>query len=132
MRSINITFPLVDDPEKNRLFRMNNVTKDALVSNLKLLLLTNKGERYYMPNYGTNLRKFLFEPKDNITVGDIEEDLRNTVKEFIPELTITSFNIYTTEDEEGQQLGENEIGVVVNFSYDEGIFNESGSIEMII
>jgi len=130
MRSINIKFPLEDDKVKNNLFKMNCVTKSALTSNLLLLLLTEKGERYYMPNYGTNLKRFIFEPNDSVTIGDVEEEVRNTVKEFIPELTITSIDIYTTTDEDGNLMSEHEIRLLVNFSYDEGVFNETGVVEI--
>lgn len=130
MRSINIKFPLEDDKVKNGLFKMNNTTKSALTSNLLLLLLTEKGERYYMPNYGTNLKKFIFEPNDNITIGDVEEEVRNTVREFIPQLTITSIDVYTTKDEDGNQMSEHEIRLLVKFSYDEGVFNEIGVVEI--
>ena len=130
MRSINIKFPIEDDKVKNGLFKMNSVTKSVLTSNLLLLLLTEKGERYYMPNYGTNLKKFIFEPNDNITIGDIEEELRNTVKEFIPQLTITSIDIYTSKDEDNNPISENEIRLLIGFSYDEGVFNETGVVEI--
>jgi len=130
MRSINIKFPIEDDKVKNGLFKMNSVTKSVLTSNLLLLLLTEKGERYYMPNYGTNLKKFIFEPNDNITIGDIEEELRNTVKEFIPQLTITSIDIYTSKDEDNNPISENEIRLLISFSYDEGVFNETGVVEI--
>jgi len=131
MRSINIKFPLEDDRVKNGLFKMNSVTKAALTSNLMLLLLTDKGERYYMPNYGTNLKKFIFEPNDSVTISDVEEEVRNTVKEYIPELTIKAIDVYRVEDEDGNPMSDHEIRLLVNFTYDEGVFSETGVVEII-
>ena len=64
MISYNIKFPLNDDVSTNTYFLMSKVTKDAFSSDLLLLLLTQKGERYYEPDYGTDLLKFIFEYKD--------------------------------------------------------------------
>ena len=100
-REINIKFPLEDDKVNNFLFQTNSVTKDALRSNLLLLLLTDKGERYYLPEYGTNLRKFVFEQKDQITQNDIESDIVETVNKFIPQLTIKSVQFFGDQDEDG-------------------------------
>jgi phage baseplate assembly protein W len=128
--AINIRFPLQDDTDKNRLFRLNEVSNNALSSNLFLLLLTEKGERYYNPEYGTNLKRFIFEPKDGITQADINEDIRATVKRFIPELTITNIQFFKDVDDQGAEVGENEIRVLIDFQYDEDVFQDSGRLEI--
>ena len=129
MKSINIKFPLADDNEKNQFFQMNEVTKDALTSNLLLLLLTQKGQRYYNPNYGTNLIQYVFEPKDNLTISEVEREIKITVKEFIPELTILSVMFFSDgEDDQGDLVGDNEIRVVINFTYSEDTFSDNGRL----
>lgn len=132
MKTINIKFPLTDDVEKNRLFGLNSVSKDALTSNLVLLLLTEKGERYYEPDFGTSLKKFLFEPKDDLTMGDIERDIRETVKKFIPQLSIKQVQFFSESDDLGENVGDNELRVVVDFTYTEDVFSESGRLELTI
>ena len=132
MNTINIKFPLEDDNVTNRLFKMNSVTKDALTSNLILLLLTEKGERYYEPDYGVNIRKYLFEPKDGVTQSDIEEEIRQTVKLFIPQLTISSVKFFSDTDDVGDDLGDNQINILVEFKYSEDVFSETGSITLTI
>ena len=132
MASINIRFPLEDDNEKNRLFQLNDVTKDALTSNLVLLLLTAKGERYYQPNYGTNLLKYVFEPKDSLTISDIEEELRLTVKEFIPQLNIDRVQFFTDVDDQGDPVGDNQINVLIDFTFSEDVFSEQGQLTLTI
>lgn len=132
MKSINIKFPLEDDKVKNGLFEMNNVTKDALTSNLLLLLLTEKGERYYQPEYGVNIRRYIFEPNDGKTQSDIQEEIRDSVKRFIPELTISGIRIITSQDEEGATLNDNQANVIVDFKYSEDVFSETGRLELTI
>ena len=130
-KAINIKFPLVDDVEKNILFKQNFVSKDALVSNLLLLLLTEEGERFYMSDYGINLKKYIFQPNDQITESEVTEELRDRVKQFIPQLTISSVQFFRSEvDEDNNPLLENEITALINFTYDNDTFSDPGSVEI--
>jgi phage baseplate assembly protein W len=130
MKSINIRFPLEDDVEKNSLFMLNYVTKNALVSDLKLLLLTKKGQRYYMPDYGTNLEKFIFQPEDEITEDEIITDLRDSVREYMPEIAITSVNFYTKQDAGYEDMEDNEIRVSIKFTYSDDVFSDNGTVDI--
>ena len=131
MKAINIKFPLEDDVEKNVLFKQNYVTKDALVSNLLLLLLTDEGERFYMSDYGINLRKYIFQPNDSITEAEITEEIKERVKQFIPQLTITKVTFYAAEtDQDGNALQENEIVAHIDFTYTNNTFSDSGSLDI--
>jgi len=127
---INIKFPIEDDVEKNRAFKMTTVTKNALTSNLLLLLLTQKGQRYYEPDYGTNLLQYVFQPRDNLTISEIESELRETVKSFIPEVTISKVSFFDVVNNGGYDIKENELRVLVDFTYSEDTFVEKGSLEL--
>jgi phage baseplate assembly protein W len=130
MASYNIKFPLEDNISKNNFFQMTKVTKEALASNLMLLLLTEKGERYYMPDYGTNLLKHIFEPKDNLTIMDVKEDLKKTVSTYIPQLEINDIEFKQDTDDDGNPIGENELSVIIRFTYSEDTFVDNGEIEI--
>ncbi len=130
MKSINIKFPLEDDSEKNKLFKMTLTTKDAVVSDLTLLFKTKKGVRYYMYDYGTNLEKFIFQPDDNVTDNEIIEDLRLAVKTYMPNVQIDTVKFYNNESKGYEDLEENEIRVQIFFTYTDDVFKESGKIEM--
>jgi len=130
MKSYNITYPFRDDNELNRFIEMNQVSKDAYSSNLLLLLLTQKGERYMEPDYGTNLLKYIFEPNDQLTANDVEDELKNTVALYIPELNITSVAFNWDTDEDGNIIGENQLNVNIKFTYEEGSLNEEGSLDL--
>jgi phage baseplate assembly protein W len=67
-------------------FNKTYSTKEQTKSNLINLLLTDKGERIMNPEFGTDLRKSLF---DNITDSSIEilkAKIVNAVNIFIPEI----------------------------------------------
>ena len=130
MVSYNITYPFTDNNETNSFIQMNQVSKDSYSSNLLLLLLTQKGERYYEPDYGTNLLKFIFEPNDGLTSGDIEEEIRNTVSLYMPEIKIKSVNFNWNEDDSGEPISDNQLNVNIKFTYNEGSLSEEGNIDL--
>jgi len=57
------------------------------------LLLTRKGSRYFLPQFGTRLYEFLFEPFDSLTFNAIESDIRDAIQNFMPNLWM-SWNGY--------------------------------------
>jgi phage baseplate assembly protein W len=130
MDSYNITFPFQDDTITNSFISMNQVSKDSYSSNLLLLLLTQKNERYYEPDYGTNLLKYIFEPNDNISATQVEEEIRDTVALYIPEVKITSVTFNWNNDEEGQPISENQLNVNIQFIYTEGSLSEQGNLDL--
>jgi phage baseplate assembly protein W len=130
MASYNITFPLNDDVSTNTYFLMSKVTKDAFSSDLLLLLLTNKGERYYEPDYGTDLLKYIFEPNDNLDANDIEQEIKKTVSTYIPALTINSVTFNWLTDDEGNSISENQLNVNVKFTFSEDAFTEKGELDL--
>ena len=130
MKSYNIRFPLRDDTEKNAYFLMNQITKDAFSSDLLLLLLTEKGERYYEPNYGTNLLKYIFEPNDQLTSEDIEAEIKKTVSLYIPSLKIKSVTFTSLVDDQGYAMSEHQLNVHIEFTYIEDAFSENGELDL--
>lgn len=130
MKSYNIRFPIKDDNDKNTYFQLNQITKDAFSSDLLLLLLTEKGERYYEPKYGTNLLKYIFEPNDNLTAQDIEQELKRTVSLYIPNLTIKSIEFNRLTDDQGNAISENQLNVHIKFNYSEDAFSEDGELDI--
>lgn len=130
MITYNIKFPLNDNLSTNTYFLMTQVTKEAFSSDLLLLLLTQKGERYYEPNYGTNLLKFIFEPNDNLTATDVEQEIKNIVSAYIPNLKINKINFNWKLDDNGQPISENQLNINIQFTYTEDSFSEQGQLDL--
>jgi phage baseplate assembly protein W len=114
-RFINIQFPFKDS-ESGFLVALTKEDNAAIKSDLMHLLLTRRGERLYMPKFGTNLLKFIFEPNDGITHSEIETEIKDTVKLYIPNLTITSLTIENDPDK-------NWVAIVnIEFTLTDGVF----------
>lgn len=95
-----INFPFRDSYQGNYL-SLSQTSDEEIRSNLIHLLLTRKGTRYYLPNFGTRLYEYLFEPLDGPTFSDIEAEIRDSVEEYLPGLTLT--NISITPASEGEE-----------------------------
>lgn len=74
-------------------FRTTYSYKDQIKYNLINLLLTNKGERIFNLDFGTDLRKQLFNQLSDDTYEDITEDIRNIITKYIPEIYINNIQI---------------------------------------
>ena len=53
-----------------------------------------------MPNFGTRLYEYIFEPIDAQTFSQIEFEIRETVGEYLPQLTLQNISITAASDGE--------------------------------
>jgi len=124
-RFINIRFPF-EDSTRGFFVELNQTTKDAVKSDLLHLLFTDKGSRYYLPTFGTNLRRYIFEPNDTPTHEDIMSEIQDAVNTFLPGLRINDITVTIDPNDEN-------IAVVnINFSVGEGVFEETDTVQIAI
>lgn len=100
-KPIGVTLPF-NNP--NGIFFQSYTNRVQVLSNLKNLLLTAKGERYMLPDFGTNLRFVLFE---NITteeafIESIDETIRSAIREWMPYLTINLLEVNLNLADDGR------------------------------
>ncbi len=93
-----IDFPFRDSVEGD-FVKMTNTPEREIRANLIHLILTKKGSRYFLPDFGTRLYEFIFDQNDSTTYDLIEEDLRDSVKKFIPNLDLTKIEVVSAEDD---------------------------------
>jgi phage baseplate assembly protein W len=98
MASIGIFFPFTESDTE--FVKQTTTTNDEIRSSLTHLLLTNKGERYYNPDFGTNLRNFIFNPNDDTTYEAMKEEVKTAVSKYFPQLQITDIIINTDPNNE--------------------------------
>ena len=83
-------------------FNKTYTTKDQIKSNLINLLLTNKGERIMNPEFGSDIKKSLF---DNITSNLTEtltEKIAESISIFIPQIILTDVQINNSDVDNNQ------------------------------
>lgn len=99
-RTYGINFPFRDSTQGDYL-QLTEFQEQEVRADLIHLLLTRKGSRYYLPDFGTRLYEYIFEPFDGLTFSAIEADIRDSVTKYMPNLILTSVSIepITTADE---------------------------------
>lgn len=105
---INIEFPFKDSSD-GLFVNLNKDSNNAIKSNLIHLLLTNKGERFYLPDFGTNLKKYIFNQNDNISENEIRDEINISISKYLPNLKITNLSVNPST--------ENNLTVIVNIDY---------------
>ena len=93
-----INFPF-NESFVGRYLDISDTTDEEIRSNLVHLLLTRKGTRYFLPDFGTRLYEYIFEPLDGPTFSDIEAEIRDSVEKYIPGIQITNIRITDASQE---------------------------------
>ena len=91
--NVGIDFPTAIVPNGDGFFKGTKTTEDAIKSNIRLFLLTQRGERLMQPNLGLNLRRFLFEQITENTVVEIENDIVEGFNFWMPFVEIRDIQI---------------------------------------
>jgi phage baseplate assembly protein W len=120
-QSVNINYPFKDS-KKGFFLDLNVDPNQAIKADLLHLILTQRGQRLYMPDFGTNLLKFIFEPNDELTYAGILEEIRSVTKKFLPKLTFTELKIEPSD--------ESDYAAVVTMQYviTDGVFDTTDII----
>jgi phage baseplate assembly protein W len=88
-KTYGITFPFIDS-FNGQYLDTTDYAKEEVRSNLIHLLLTRRGSRYFLPDFGTRL-------------SAIEAEIRDSVTKYIPNLQITNISVTDASQEESSQ-----------------------------
>jgi phage baseplate assembly protein W len=120
---INIKFPL--KRSNKGAFETNDTTVNAIADDLRILLLTNHGERLVHFDYGANLREAIFEQGP-----DLKQKLKDliivAVEKWMPFVNILEIIIKTSSEDTG--LLQNEVNIALRFS----VGQEKGQLSQTI
>ena len=100
-------------------FKVNPINDDiivvknetAIARSIRNLIMTHPGDRFFNPLLGSEVSGLLFENLDNLTASEISDQIRLTIENFEPRVTLT------------------EVEVVPN--YDNGEFNVSINYDIV-
>lgn len=87
MASYSVKLPLTQDSGDG--YTMIKRIKALVKQNLKMLILTNPGERVMEPEYGVGIKQFLFENFESDVYSRIDNKIRDQVALYMPAVQIT-------------------------------------------
>jgi phage baseplate assembly protein W len=89
-------------------FNSTYSTQDQIKSNLINLILTNKGERVFNPEFGINLRNVLFEGLTDDIIPYVQGLVTTGINEYIPEVEVLQIIVNLNKDD-------NSISITINY-----------------
>lgn len=109
-----LSFPLGSRIEGGFFAKRSGIT---LIRNaVKQLLLTERGERVMLPNFGCNLRKYLFQPLDQVVFDSIKREIQESFERYIVGASIAKIAVFPTGD--NGPAGGNSLQVVLSLKLD--------------
>ena len=129
-----INFPFNDSLKGDYLSLSQNPDQE-IRSNLIHLILTRKGSRYFLPDFGTNLYQYIFEPLDDIIIQKIEDEINNAVEKYIPNLQINKINItqfYNNIDYVADDKKQHSVTVNIDYTVNFRTFESPGTITLTL
>ena len=104
-----IKYPFTSDNDDGIFLDLNNTLEDGVKSRVLHVVFTPKGQKLRDPEFGTDLIKFIFSPKDEITLSKIKTEITNQIMKYVPEVEFKDIRIYESE--------ENEHSIIVSIDY---------------
>ena len=100
-------------------FKMSSDDEDIKES-IYIILMTRKGERLLMPNFGSNINDFVFEVVNETNLTLMENSIKNSIKK--KKKRIRNLNVEISQD--SQDSGR----LIINISYIISNINMPGNI----
>ena len=91
--SVGIDLPVSISPGTDGFFTTTKTTIDSIKADIKMLLMTERGERVFQPALGMNIRKYLFEQITEDVVINIENDIIDTFQRWLPFVQIVGIDV---------------------------------------
>jgi phage baseplate assembly protein W len=119
-KGINMKFPVRS--YRKGFFETNSTKLDALREDIKILLLTRKGERLMNPRLGTSITTFAAVLFDQISKDEMKLRIQNEItaalRAFMPNVILASLELFTYQDKDKNipySIRENDIVLRMSF-----------------
>lgn len=134
-KTYGIGFPFMDSRE-GKFLELTQTSDEEIRTDLLHLILTRKGTRYFLPNFGTRLYEYIFEPMDGPTFSDIQAEIKDAVDEYMPGITITEISIKPASEDDpvnenniyqvpGMETLEHTAKIRIDYSINDSAFSSS-------
>ena len=102
MSAFGVKLPLTKDSADG--FTSLKRIEDTVRQNLKMLILTNPGEKIMDVNYGVGIKSFLFSSRYNFTQTEIEQKIRDQVSFYMPAVIIRKIDFNLQQEQQTLSL----------------------------
>ena len=111
---VGIDLPIRRDDIKDGWFASTTTTIEAVKNNIRNLLQTEEGERFFQPNLGLNLKSLLFENLSEENLIGIQDAILDKFEFWLPFVEVRDIQVLTKDNT--TDVGVNEIRVKILFN----------------
>jgi len=111
---VGIDLPIRRGDGLDGFFASTSTTIEAVKNNIRNLLQTNEGERFFQPNLGLNLRRLLFEHITNENLIGVQDAILDKIEFWLPFVEVRDIQVLSRDNT--TDIGVNEIRVKILFN----------------
>ncbi len=111
---VGIDLPIRRGDDLGGFFATTSTTIEAVKNNIRNLLQTEKGERFFQPNLGIGLRRLLFEHIKSENLLAVQDTILDTMEFWLPFVEVRDIQVLSRDQD--TTVGVNEIRVKILFN----------------
>ena len=111
---IGIDLPIRRDDTLDGFFATTSTTIEAVKNNIRNLLQTEEGERFFQPNLGLGLRSLLFEHITSENLITVQDAILDKMELWLPFVEVRDIQVLSKDKDD--TIGVNEIRVKILFN----------------
>ena len=111
---IGIDLPIRRGDEKDGWFASTDTTIEAVKNNIRNLLQTEEGERFFQPNLGLGLKRLLFEHITDENLFSVQNAILDKFEFWLPFVEVRDIQVLSRDNT--TDIGANEIRVKIDFN----------------
>ena len=111
---VGIDLPVHRGDGQDGFFATTSTTIEAVKNNMRNLLQTEEGERFFQPNLGIGLRKLLFEQITSENLISIQDSILDKIEFWLPFVEVRDIQVLSRDED--TTVGVNEIRVKILFN----------------
>ena len=92
----DISMSFQSNPLNNDLIVIKNV--NAIARSVRNIVLTTPGEKFFDPDFGSNVSNLLFENVDDITASQIQEEIEFSINNYEPRVKLLDVKVIADND----------------------------------
>ena len=118
----DIKFPFTSNNVEGFFIDLNETVSDKVLSEILHVILTPKGTRLRMPEFGTDLIRYIFELSDEKEWPKIENEIKECVSKYVPRVIINNVRVLREEGDD------NTILLDLDYSVKTGLTEENNRV----
>ena len=118
----DIKFPFTSNNVEGFFVDLNETIADKVLSEILHVILTSKGTRLRMPDFGTDLISYIFEMNDEKEWPRVKSEIQECVSKYVPRVVINDVSVLRGEGEDNTLL------LNLNYSVISGLTEENNEL----